>query len=192
MALAFEVVLRGSIGAPNNQGGKHVAPFVGACPCGRRCVRRGGGRRRACDCRVAGQSRFECVEREAEDIWSGARRLQHPASASSCTLPDFDLPNKVPMRLGSVVRMDGAEPSDFPRASLRLTLKFDESTVRAVHIPIPLTVPNGFGGAGELVQPVSSWSRSCLSPMLRSASPSLSACARTAVRRRPRRRRSCC
>jgi hypothetical protein len=75
------------------------------------------------------------------------------ASAGACTLPDFDLPDKVPLRLESiVVRMDGAEPSDFPHASLRLTVKFDESSVRAVHIPIPLNVANGFGGASGRVE----------------------------------------
>ena len=75
------------------------------------------------------------------------------ASASACTAPEFDLPDKVPMRIESIiVRMDGAEPSDFPRASLSLTVKFDESTVRAVHIPIPLNVPNGFGGASGRVE----------------------------------------
>ena len=67
-----------SIGGPSNQRRKHVAPFVGACPCGRRCVRRRGGRRRLRDGRVASQSCFGCVEREAEDVWSGARPPASP------------------------------------------------------------------------------------------------------------------
>jgi hypothetical protein len=75
------------------------------------------------------------------------------ASASACTAPDFDLPDKVPLRLGSiVVRMDGRSRPTSPRASLRLTVRFDESTVRSVHIPIPLNVPNGFGGASGRVE----------------------------------------
>ena len=73
--------------------------------------------------------------------------------AGSCTAPDFDLPDKVPMRLESVVvRFIGADPSDFPRAGLRLPAKDDASVMRSVQIPIPLNVPNGFGSASGRVE----------------------------------------
>jgi hypothetical protein len=69
-------------------------------------------------------------------------------AGGNCVSPSFDLPDKVSLRLASIiVRFNGVDPSDLPRASLILQARFDESTARSFHLPIPLDVPTGLGSA---------------------------------------------
>jgi hypothetical protein len=71
----------------------------------------------------------------------------------TCNSTPFHLPDKVPMRLASiVVRFVGADPSDLPHASLFVQAKFDVGGSRTLHVPIPLNVPNGLGGASGRVE----------------------------------------
>jgi hypothetical protein len=57
------------------------------------------------------------------------------------------------MRLASViVRLNGSQPSDLPRASLRLQTRVGEGSSANIHIPIPLNLPDGFGDASGRVE----------------------------------------